>query len=272
VPIDEEGENMTPTTTAVGADALGMLADKVAIITGASRGIGAAAARLFAEAGASVALGARNAAALESLVREIEGRGGRAIAVPTDVTDEAAVAGLVQKTVDAFGRLDVALNNAGGGPSGMTGVAETSPAELDSALKLNLYGAFLAMKREIVAMLRSGGGAIVNTSSGAGLGAPAPGTSPYVTAKHALQGLTKVAALDYATQGVRVNAIAPGPIDTDLLAGGGEEGRRWAARGVPMQRLGRPEEVAAAALWLCSDHASFVTGATLEVDGGQAAT
>jgi NAD(P)-dependent dehydrogenase (short-subunit alcohol dehydrogenase family) len=249
-----------------------LLSGKVAIVTGASRGIGAAAARRFAEAGAAVALAARDGRALDAIAAEIAAGGGRAVAIPTDVTDDRAVAALVDGAVEAFGRLDVALNNAGGGTGRMAPVEDVWPGELDQALAANLRGAFLAMRHEIPAMLRSGGGAIVNTSSGAGLRAPAPGTAPYATAKHALQGLTKVAALDCAPRGIRVNAIAPGPIDAGPLAETGEEGRRWAAQTVPMGRIGRPGEVADAAVWLCSDRASFVTGATLAVDGGLAAT
>ena len=138
-------------------------------------------------------------------------------------------------------------------------------------LGVNLRGAFLSMKHEIPAMLESGGGAIVNTSSTAGLAGAAAGIAPYVTAKHGLQGLTKIAALDYGERGIRVNAVAPGPILTDLLAGLGEERQAMVAQGVPMRRLGRPEEVAAAAVWLCSDEAAFITGATLAIDGGKLA-
>jgi NAD(P)-dependent dehydrogenase (short-subunit alcohol dehydrogenase family) len=143
--------------------------------------------------------------------------------------------------------------------------------DLDRALDLDLRGTFICMQHEIPAMLESGGGAIVNVSSGAGRKASAPGLSTYVTAKHGLEGLTKAAALDYAAQGVRVNAVAPGPIDTELMAFGSEEGRRMAVQSVPLQRLGRPEDVTAAALWLCSEEAAFISGAILPIDGGQAA-
>lgn len=248
-----------------------MLSGKVAIITGASRGIGAATARRFAAEGAAVVLAARGPDALAKLVAEIEDHGGRAIACPTDVTDETAVAALVARAIEEFGRLDVAVNNAGGGNSGLTKVADLQVDQFDRSLDVNLHGVFYALKHEIPAMLDAGGGAIVNISSGAGLRAPAAGTSAYVTAKHGVQGLTKSAALDYAANGIRINAIAPGPIDTDLLANAGEQGRLRIAQSVPLQRLGRPEEIAAAAAWLCSNEASFVTGATLEIDGGLAA-
>jgi NAD(P)-dependent dehydrogenase (short-subunit alcohol dehydrogenase family) len=248
-----------------------LLAGRVAIVTGASRGIGAAAARVFAQAGAAVALAARSADALESLVQEIRAAGGQAIAVRTDVTDASAVERLVGTTVETFGRLDAALNNAGGGIAGKAALAEVSPEDLDWALDLDLRGTFLSMKYEIPAMVDSGGGAIVNVSSGAGRKAGAPGLSTYVTAKHGLEGLTKAAALDYAAAGIRVNAVAPGPIDTESMAFGSDEGRRMAVQSVPMQRLGTPEDVALAALWLCSEEASFISGAILPIDGGQAA-
>jgi len=249
----------------------GTFAGRVALVTGASRGIGAAAARAFAGAGAAVALAARDVEALEQLADEIGAGGGRALAVPTDVTDAEAVRRLVDTTVGTFGRLDVAFNNAGGGGRGKAPLAEIPVEDFDAVLDVNLRGVFLAMKYEIPAMLASGGGAIVNTSSTAGLAGAAAGISPYVSAKHGLQGLTKIAALDYAEHGVRVNAVAPGPILTDLLASIGEEGRRRATQAVPMRRLGRPEEVAAAAVWLCSEEAAFVTGATLAIDGGKLA-
>lgn len=248
-----------------------LLAGKVAIVTGASRGIGAAAARAFAESGAAVVLAARDEQALDSVAREIAAGGNRAVAVPTDVTDAEAVRRLVERAVETFGRLDVALNNAGGGTSGKMPLVEHPVEDFEGALDVNLRSAFLSMKYEIPAMLDSGGGAIVNTSSGAGLSAGAPGISPYTSAKHGLQGLTKVAALDYAEQGVRVNAVAPGPILAGPLASMPEEYQEMAVQAVPMRRLGRPEEVAAAAVWLCSDEASFITGATLSIDGGQQA-
>ena len=248
-----------------------LLTGKVAIVTGASRGIGAAAARVFAQAGAAVVLGARSADALESVRQEIVVAGGRAIAVPTDVTEAEAVERMVDMCVETFGGLDVAFNNAGGGISGKAPLADVSREDLDWALDLDLRGTFLSMKYEVPAMLESGGGAIVNVSSGAGRRAGAPGLSTYVAAKHGLEGLTKAAALDYADHGVRVNAVAPGPIDTEAMAFGSEEGRRMAVQSVPLGRLGRPEDVAAAALWLCSEEAAFISGAIVPIDGGQAA-
>jgi NAD(P)-dependent dehydrogenase (short-subunit alcohol dehydrogenase family) len=244
---------------------------KVAIITGGGRGIGAATARAFAAAGSAVVVAARSKGELDNTASQVIRHGGRAIGIRTDVTDEASVASLINQTVTTFGRLDFAINCAGGGGSRVAGLADLSTEDFSASLALNLNGVFFAMKYEIPAMLKTGHGSIVNISSIAGLAAPAPGVSPYVAGKHGVEGLTKVAALDYATQGIRVNSIAPGPIDTGLLAAAGDKGREWAAKMVPMQRLGRPEEVAAAALWLCSEAASFVSGATLRVDGGLAA-
>jgi NAD(P)-dependent dehydrogenase (short-subunit alcohol dehydrogenase family) len=263
---------MTSTSVAEARGAPCPLLDgKVAIVTGASRGIGAEAARVFAAAGAAVALAARTADALEAVAEEIVAAGGQAVAVPTDVTDVRAVEQLVARTVQTFGRLDAALDNAGGGIRRKAALADVPTEDLDRALDLDLRAAFFCMRYEIPAMLVSGGGAIVNVSSGAGRNAGAPGLSTYVVAKHGLEGLTKAAALDYAAQGIRVNAVAPGPIDTELMAFGSEEGRRMAVQSVPMQRLGQPADVALAALWLCSAEAAFISGAILPIDGGQAA-
>lgn len=246
------------------------LTGKVALIVGASRGIGAAVARAFADAGATVVLAARDHTALDTLCDELTDTGAQALAVPTDVTDADAVARLVEITMSTFGRLDIACNNAAGGGHRPTPLAEVTVDQFDSAFAVNLRGTFLAIRHEIPAMLSTGGGAIVNISSTAGLQAVA-GLAAYVSTKHGIEGLTKVAALDYANQGIRVNAIAPGPILTDNLQRAGEGAQRAAAAAMPMQRVGHPDEVAAAALWLCSDNAAFVTGTTLVIDGGKLA-
>jgi NAD(P)-dependent dehydrogenase (short-subunit alcohol dehydrogenase family) len=246
-----------------------LLEGKVAIVTGASRGIGAAGARVFAQAGARVVLAARDEAALNSVVHDIHSAGGQALAVPTDVDDPRAVERLVQLTLETHGCLDAAFNNAG--LSHMpTPLADLAVEDFDRVARTNLRGVFLAMKFQIRAMLENGGGAIVNMSSTAGLSG-VRGMSAYVAAKHGIIGLTKSAALDYAGRGIRINALAPGPILTDRLAGLTPEVREGIARVVPMQRLGLPEDVGLAAAWLCSNAASFITGATIPVDGGRLA-
>jgi NAD(P)-dependent dehydrogenase (short-subunit alcohol dehydrogenase family) len=247
-----------------------LLEGKVAIVTGASRGIGALTARAFAAAGAAVALAARDERALASVAQEIVEAGGQALVVATDISDPAAVERLVERTTDAYGRLDAAFNNAAGGGHPPTHLADVSVEEFDSAFAVSLRGVFLALKYEIPALLESGGGGIVNMSSTAGLDAVG-GLAAYVSSKHGVIGLTKVAALDYADQGIRVNAVAPGPILTERLEEAGEEAQRQAGLAIPMRRIGRPEEVASAVIWLCSDQASFITGATLAIDGGKLA-
>jgi NAD(P)-dependent dehydrogenase (short-subunit alcohol dehydrogenase family) len=242
---------------------------KVAIVTGASRGIGAASARAFAAAGAVVVMAARTAQTIATIADEINASGGRALALPTDVTDPESVERLVETTVATFGRLDVAFNNAGAGHMPKP-LAEIPFEDFETGLKANLYGAFLGMKFEIPAMLAAGGGAIVNMSSTAGLQG-APGMAPYSAAKHGVVALTKTAALDYGPRNIRVNAVAPGPIVNDQMSRLPEETLQGIARYVPLRRLGSPEEVARAAVWLCSDEAAFVTGAVLSIDGGRLA-
>jgi NAD(P)-dependent dehydrogenase (short-subunit alcohol dehydrogenase family) len=242
---------------------------KVAIVTGASRGIGAAAARRFAEAGATVVLAARTAADLEKVAAEITASGGRALAVATDVTDERQAEDLVKQTVAHYGRLDIAFNNAGSGHVPRP-LAEISVDDFRQSIKVNLVGMFIAMKFEIPAMIAAGGGAIVNMSSSAGLQG-APGLGDYAAAKHGVIGLTKSAALDYGRHNIRVNAIAPGPIVNEQMARLPEEARRQIAQYVPLGRLGDPDQVALTAAWLCSEEASFISGAVLSIDGGRLA-
>jgi len=246
-----------------------LLDGKVAVVTGASRGIGAAAARAFADAGATVVLAARTAQAIAAIAEEINAAGGNALAVPTDVTDPASVERLVELTLTTFGRLDAAFNNAGAGHMPKP-LADISFADFEAGLKANLYGAFLGMKFEIPAMLAAGGGAIVNMSSTAGLQG-APGMGPYAAGKHGVVALTKTAALDYGKSNIRVNALAPGPIVNEQMSRLPEDRLQQIARFIPLGRLGRTEEVARAAVWLCSDGASFITGAVLSIDGGRLA-
>jgi NAD(P)-dependent dehydrogenase (short-subunit alcohol dehydrogenase family) len=242
---------------------------RVALVAGASRGIGAATAEAFAAAGAAVVLGARDAAALDSVARTIEAGGGRAIAVRADVTDAASVRELVAAAIAGFGRLDVAFNNAAGGPL-PTPLADIDPADFDRGIATNIGGTFLGMKFQIPAMLRSGGGAIVNMASTAGVTGTA-NLAAYVAGKAGIIGLTKVAALDYADQGIRVNVVAPGPILTHHLQAAGPEAQRLAGLSTPMRRTGTAAEVARTVLWLCSEQSSFITGAVIPIDGGQLA-
>ncbi|HEX2422882.1 MAG TPA: SDR family NAD(P)-dependent oxidoreductase, partial [Actinomycetota bacterium] len=218
-------------------------AGKAAIVTGASRGIGAATAKALAAEGASVALAARSQDRLRELAEEIGAVGGRAMAIPTDVGDADAIRDLVGATVGEFGRLDIAVNNAAGGGVPPTPLADIPIEAYDSAIAITLRSVFLSMKFEIPAMLEAGGGSIVNMASTAGLEAVG-GLAGYVSAKHGVIGLTKTACLDYGHRDIRVNALAPGPILTDNLERAGEEAQRQAAMAMPMKRIGSPEEVA----------------------------
>src|SRR5947208_3620076 len=249
--------------------ASGLLNGKVAIITGASRGIGAASARIFAASGAKVGLGARDAGAIARVAKDILSTGGQGVAVPTDVCDPMSVERLVQQTIDVYGRLDAAFNNAGDGHM-PTPLADIKVEEFQRAIRVNLTGVFLSMKYEIPAMLRNGGGAIVNMSSTAGLNG-VKGIVGYVAGKHGIIGLTKSAALDYAQHNIRINAVAPGPILTERLASAPESAREGVSRGVPMRRIGLPEEIARTVAWLCSEESSFITGAVISIDGGRLA-
>jgi NAD(P)-dependent dehydrogenase (short-subunit alcohol dehydrogenase family) len=242
---------------------------KVALIAGASKGIGAAAAERFAAAGARVVLGARDVAALTAVARRIEAGGGEALAVRCDVSDPGSAASLVQQAVERYGRLDAAFNNATDGPLPAP-LAEIHIAEFDRGIAVNVRGTFLGMKFQIPAMLASGGGAIVNMASVAGVSATA-GLAAYVAGKAGIIGLTKVAALDYADQGIRVNVVAPGPILTHHLQAAGPQAQWLAGQSTPMRRTGQASEVADAVLWLCSPASAFVTGAVIPIDGGQSA-
>jgi NAD(P)-dependent dehydrogenase (short-subunit alcohol dehydrogenase family) len=246
------------------------LIGKVIIITGASQGIGASTARYLAQQGAIVVLAARNAEKLAAVASQITEANGQAFAVTSDVSDPASMQRLVEQTLEKYGRLDAAFNNAAGGGHRPTPLADVRVEDFDSAYQINLRGIFLAMKYQIPAMLSSGGGVIVNMSSTAGT-VGVPGMTAYTSTKHGVIGLSKTAALDYAQQNIRVNVVAPGPILTDRLSSIPEAMRENVARGVPMRRIGQPDEVAATVAWLCSDDASFITGAVITIDGGRLA-
>jgi NAD(P)-dependent dehydrogenase (short-subunit alcohol dehydrogenase family) len=238
-------------------------------VAGASKGIGAAAAEAFAAAGASVVLAARDLTALEAVAGRIADQGGQATAVRADVSDADSMRHLVDQTIRAYGRLDAAFNNATDGPRPAP-LADIDPAEFDRGIATNIRGTFLGMKFQIPAMLRTGGGAIVNMASLAGLSGVA-NLAAYVAGKAGIIGLTRVAALDYADQGIRVNVVAPGSILTHHLEAAGPEARRQAALSAPMRRTGTASEVAQTVLWLCSPAADFITGAVIPIDGGQSA-
>jgi NAD(P)-dependent dehydrogenase (short-subunit alcohol dehydrogenase family) len=242
---------------------------QVALIAGASKGIGATTAEAFAAAGAQVVLAARDIEALTSVTEKIRSNGGDAIAVRCDVSDAESVASLVDQAVGHYGRLDAAFNNATDGPLPAP-LADIDVAEFDRGIATNIRGTFLGMKFQIPAMLASGGGAIVNMASVAGINATA-NLAAYVAGKAGIIGLTKVAALDYADQGIRVNVVAPGPILTYHLEAAGPQAQRLAGLSTPMRRTGQAAEVAQTVLWLCSPASSFITGAVIPIDGGQSA-
>jgi NAD(P)-dependent dehydrogenase (short-subunit alcohol dehydrogenase family) len=251
-----------------------LLAGKVALVMGASRGIGAEIARAYAAAGAGVVLTARDEQALLTVADQIQKSdpSARAIALRADVSSEDDVRAAVRVAVGEFGRLDVACNNAAGGAP-PTPLADLQLADFEQSIQTNLIGGFLGLKYEIAAMLENDGptrGAIVNIASTAGLEGVA-NLAGYSATKHALIGLTKVAALDYAERGIRVNALAPGPILTHHLERAGEKYQRMAAEAMPMRRIGLASEVADAVVWLSSQQSSFVTGTTLVIDGGKMA-
>ena len=242
------------------------------LVTGASSGIGRATALAFAREGAKVVVADVMVEGGEETVAQVKKAGGEAIFVKTDVSKAVEVEALVAKAVATYGRLDCAHNNAGIAGNAKTIVDDTED-NWDRILAINLKGVWLCMKYEIAHMLKQGGGAIVNTASGAGLIGVRRGGA-YVASKHGVVGLTKTAALEYAKAGIRVNCVCPGPIDTPMLQGIGGSNQVVIERMVAAQpggRLGKPAEIAEAAVWLCSDAASFITGLPMPVDGGYTA-
>jgi len=252
------------------------LQGKVALVTGGASGIGRVTAQVFAERGARVIVTTdANIQGAEETVRTIRNDGGEATFIRCDVTQEEEVEGLIAASVAAYGRLDYAFNNAGVGPDGkrigVFTIAECPAETWDKMIAVNLRGVFLCMKHEIRQMLKQGKGAIVNTSSVGGL-KPISGFGPYAASKSGLIALTKTAALECATAGIRINVICPGLTARTLLSDNLASAEPGAAdhltEVVPMKRMGEPEEVAEAVLWLCSDAASFITGHVMPIDGG----
>ena len=245
------------------------LLGRVAFVLGASRGIGAGTADALARAGAKVVAVARDEAALATVVDRIRSNGGEALAFRADAQDPVQVKAAVETAVKTYGRLDIAFNNAGSGHL-PTPFADLTLEDFDRSISVNLRGVLVAMKYELSAMLAGGRGCIVNMASTAGVSG-ARGMGAYCATKHGIVGATKSAALDYAGKGIRVNVVAPGPILTDRIRALPEAHRAPIVAAVPLGRIGSVDEVAATVVWLCSDAASFITGAVIPIDGGRLA-
>ena len=242
---------------------------KVALVTGAASGMGLATARAFADAGSAVLLADFREDAVKAKAQKLVIAGHKAIAVRCDVSDDAQVAAMVDRTVAEFGRIDAAFNNAGV-MAHIAATADSTREEWDRVIGINLRGVWSSMKHELRHMERQGSGAIVNNASVGALTGN-PGIGSYIASKHGVVGLTRTAALEYIKKGIRVNAVNPGLIDTQVardVVNGNEQAYAEIAKHVPIGRAGRPEEIASAVLWLCSPGASYVVGHALTVDGG----
>ncbi len=252
----------------------GMLADKAALITGAANGIGRATALLFAKEGARVAAADLNLEGAEETATMIREAGGEAAALAVEVVEAEQVEAMLDAAVAAFGRIDCAFNNAGIGPANLDHFGrrthEWTEDGFDRMIAVNLKGVWLCMKGEIERMKADGGGAVVNTSSVAGL-LGLPGGSAYVAAKHAVSGLTRTAGIEYASDNIRVNAVCPGYIATDMTREAQARRGNELMMRVPARRMGEAQEIAEMVCWLCSDRSSYVNGATYNVDGGYVA-
>jgi NAD(P)-dependent dehydrogenase (short-subunit alcohol dehydrogenase family) len=245
------------------------MTQKVAVITGGATGIGKSTAMLLAGKGIKVVISGRREAVGQKAIEEIRAQGGDAAFIAADVDNETQVSQMIGFAVKKYGRLDLAVNNAGISNETKT-IGDSDPAKFQAMLQTNVMGVYLCMKYEIQQMLKNGGGSIVNLASIAGLNG-IPYAGPYAATKHAVVGLTKSGALDYATQNIRINAVAPGAIKTDIIAGSiaqGQYDEATISAMHPMARMGNPEEIAHGIAWLLSDEASFVTGHILNIDGG----
>jgi NAD(P)-dependent dehydrogenase (short-subunit alcohol dehydrogenase family) len=241
------------------------MSNKVAIVTGASSGIGRAAAIALGRAGAKIVVVASREEQGQETVRLIQEAGGEALFVQADVTQASDIEAMIKKTLETYGRLDYAFNNAGSGTSGK--IADLSEADWELEINANLKSVWLSMKYEIPAMQQSGGGAIVNISSQGALVGVA-GYGAYGAAKAGVIALSRAAAAEYSVDRIRINAVSPGAVKTDLWAGAPPEMLDQVSAGIPLGRVGAPEDIAEAVVWLCSDGAAFVTGHNLVIDGG----